>query len=129
MAEPSFELHLQRLYAQPPALADASAFALRVQRRLDRGWAWRGVLIGVAGVAGGVIAAAQFIASNLVGRASAASRGASLQVHHVLTDLVQQAQALTPLHTLPLGGEAIWLAAGLAAVGVALLAARVFETF
>ena len=38
MAEVDFERRLERLFAEGPELADAGAFAERVERRLDAGW-------------------------------------------------------------------------------------------
>jgi hypothetical protein len=55
MAEVDFERRLERLFAEGPELADAGAFAERVERRLDAGWTARRWLIGAAGVVGGVI--------------------------------------------------------------------------
>ncbi|WP_158912853.1 hypothetical protein [Caulobacter sp. S45] len=130
MAEPSFERHLQRLYAEPPPFADGASFATGVQQRLNRNWALRRGLIGVAGVTGGLIAAAQFVDSNLAERANLASEGASLKLHDMAASVARQTGLQVDVsHILPMGGEAIWLVAGLAALGLALLAARVFETF
>ncbi len=130
MAEPSFERHLQRLYAEAPLFPDAALFASGVQRRLDRGWTLRRGLIGVAGVTGGLIAAVQFVGSNLTERANLASESVALRLHEVAGWLAERTGVqLDAAHNLPLGGEALWLVAGLAAMGIALLAARVFETF
>jgi hypothetical protein len=128
MAEPSFERHLQRLYLEAPTFPDAGAFATGVQRRLDRAWALRRGLIGVAGVMGGVIAAAQFVGSNLVERASLASADVSVRLHDLAAWLTRRTGWEIDTHTLPMGGEALWLVAGLAVLGLGLLAARVFET-
>jgi hypothetical protein len=129
MAEPSFERHVQRLYAEAPLFPDAPLFAADVQRRLDRGWTLRRGLIGVAGVAGGVIAAVQFVGSNFTERMSLASEGLTQRVHEVESWVSLRTGWQLDPHALPMGGEAIWLVAGLAAMGIALLAARVFETF
>jgi hypothetical protein len=129
MAEPSFERHLQRLYLEAPSFPDAGAFATGVQRRLDRAWALRRGLIGVAGVAGGVIAAAQFVGSNLMERVSLASTDVSLRLHDTTAWVAQRTGwQVDGQHGLPMNGEVLWLVAGLAVLGVGLLAARVFET-
>jgi hypothetical protein len=128
MADPSFEQLVCRLYAEPPATADASAFAAKVSRRLERGWALRRVLIGAAGVVGGLIAAAQVVGANVVQRVSAASETADNRAHDVADIILARSHLLFGGH-LPIGGEALWMVGGLAAVGVALAAARVMETF
>jgi hypothetical protein len=38
MAEIDFERRLERLFADAPELPDASAFATRIEGRLNRGW-------------------------------------------------------------------------------------------
>jgi hypothetical protein len=130
MAEPSFETQLQRLFAEAPAYPDAALFTARVQQRLDRGWALRRGMIGVAGVAGGLIAAGQFVSSHLVARASVASQDASIQVQDQVNAVERWLDGHAPaLHGLPMGADGLWLVAGLAAMGLALLAARVMERF
>jgi hypothetical protein len=129
MIEPPFELQVQRLFAEAPTAPDADAFAARVQARLERGWALRRLLIGAAGIAGGLIAAVQFLTSGLIGRASTASEDLSSRLHVAAAGATQWVSNTLPTHALPFGGEGLWLAAGLGAVGVALLAARLFETF
>ena len=128
MSDP-FEHQLQRLFAEPMAFADSGAFTARVQARLERGWAMRRVLIGAAGVAGGLIAAAQVVGANLVQRASAASATADSQAKDLAADLVTRGHALLHAQTLPIGGEALWTVAGLAALGLGLAFARVMEQF
>ena len=86
MAEADFERSLERLFGEAPELPDAAAFAHRVERRLERGWAARRMLIGAAGVVGGVIGASQLIMSNLFDRAEAASSESA----RVLTTGVKQ---------------------------------------
>ena len=63
MADFEFEGRLERLFAQPPRLADGDAFARRVEARLDREWTLRRVLIGAAGLAGAVVALGQTLGS------------------------------------------------------------------
>ncbi|MCR5880278.1 hypothetical protein [Phenylobacterium sp. J367] len=78
MAEVEFERRLERLFSNAPELPDSSAFAERIERRLDRGWTARRWLIGAAGVAGGVIGASQLMMSNLVQRVETAEDSARL---------------------------------------------------
>ena len=57
MSDPSFEHQLGRLFAEPPSLTGHVEFTAAVQARLERGWAMRRILIGAAGVVGGLVAA------------------------------------------------------------------------
>jgi hypothetical protein len=61
--DPEFERTLERLFAEPPAFTDADAFARKVKARMARNWRVRTLGIGVAGVAGGVVAASQIVCS------------------------------------------------------------------
>ncbi len=124
MAEMEVERALERLFAQAPESSDAGAFAESVQRRLDRGWAARRVLIGAAGLVGGVIGASQLIMSNLFSRAEAVSSDSA----RVLTSGVRQiAPQADWLIDGPAGIEAVWLVAGLAVVAMGLVLTRIIE--
>ncbi|MDO8899787.1 MAG: hypothetical protein Q7V15_00355 [Phenylobacterium sp.] len=124
VAELEVERALERMFARATELPDADAFVNRVQRRLDRGWAARRILIGGAGVVGGVIGASQLIMSNLFSRAEAASSESA----RVLTSSVRQiAPQADWLFNGPAGIEAIWLAAGLAVVAMGLVLTRIIE--
>jgi hypothetical protein len=128
MADPSFDHLVAKLFADTPPAADATVFAERVKARLDRAWALRRGLIGVAGVAGGAITVAQFADANLLGRATAASASVDLQARDAAADLSGRLQpVLTALHALPVSGEVMWMVAGLMAVAVALVAARMAD--
>ena len=129
MSDPSFEHRLARLFAEPPPLTGHAEFTAAVQARLERGWAMRRILIGTAGGVGGLVAAAQVVGANLVERVAVASQGADSRAHNLAADLVARGEATLHLHALPLGGEVVWMVAGLAAVGVALVAARLAEAF
>ncbi len=117
MADLEFEANLERLFDQPPAFSDSEAFARLVETRLDRGWGLRQVLIGTAGLAGGMMAAGQLLASGAVPRFEALS--------------LQSAQALsTALRGgLPLGGEAMWMAAALGVMALAFAVTRASQEF
>ena len=121
MAEVDFERRLERLFAETPEYADAGAFALRVERRMDAGWTARRWLIGAAGGVGGVIGASQLMVSNLFQKVENATDSARLigtSLNHVSagTDWL----ALAP--TLSVG---VWVAAGLAVVLMGFVLTRV----
>lgn len=116
MAELDFEMRLDRMFAEPPAFGDSEDFARRVETRLDRGWNVRTLAIGAAGVAGGVIGVGQMISSNLLGKAEAVSVSQSQALGGGLGNLVRAGSSLGEL---PIGGEALWMAAGLAILALA----------
>ena len=112
MVELDFERRLERLFANSPELADAGAFAERVERRLDAGWTARRWLIGAAGVVGGVIGASQLMMSDLFQRVESAGDSARM-----LTNSFNHATSGTDwVAAISSGGGVVWLAAGLAVV-------------
>ncbi len=121
MADRSFEMSLERLFAEAPAFADADLFAARVEERMVRGWSFRQFLIGSLGLLGGLIGGAQVIGSGLAERLGAATESSRRLVSERLSDL-------TAAHILPasLGadGEIIWMAGALAAVAIGLALTR-----
>lgn len=123
MVEVDFERRLERLFAEATELADAGAFAERVERRLNRGWAARRWLIGAAGVVGGVIGASQLMMSNLFERVETAGESA-----RVLTSGLSQVRG-SPEWTAALGGGGgvVWIASGLAILAMAFALRRVIE--
>jgi len=122
MAELDFERRLERLFAEPPAYADDEAFAARIERRLDRGWTARRLLIGSAGVVGGVIGASQMFASNLPHRMAAAQGSA-----RALSSGLTQTEPAQWMSTLPSGGVVVWIAIGAAIVLIGFVLTRVIE--
>ncbi len=128
MSDPGFEGRLHSLFAQSPAFPDAPAFAARVQSRLDRGWALRRIFITTAGVAGGGVAAAQFMSAHLLNQADMASKTTRLEAGRALANALGRLPTVT-MHALPFGAEVVWLVAGLVVMAGALLATRVFEDF
>jgi hypothetical protein len=124
MADLDFETRLERMFAQPPAFADADSFARRVESRLDRAWTVRRWAIGAAGLIGGVVATGQVVGSNL-----------TLQMQGVSADVMAEAsgalRSFTPewraLSMLPIGTEVLWMGAGLALMAIALVATRMLE--
>lgn len=111
MSDPEFDRRLERLFADTPQMPDAEAFAASLERRLDRGWTARRLVIGVFGVAGGIIGASQLIVSNLVGRMEAASEGSVRAISAGWRDALPTFGWLTNA-----GPEAVWMAAALATV-------------
>lgn len=128
MADQAFEHRLHLQFAEAPAFPDADQFALRIEHRLDRGWAVRRMAIGAAGLIGGGLAVVQLMGSDWLGRVELASRTSAVHAGRGLGGLADGLSALTPvLRAVPLGGEALWLIAGLGALAVALLATRMLE--
>lgn len=123
MAELDFERRLERLFDQPPFFADEAAFAEQVERRLDRGWNLRRMLIGAAGLAGGVIGASQLIMSNVFQRVETASVGSG----EVVRSIAQVAPRADLLEALPTGSMVIWVASGLAVLFMGFVLTRVIE--
>ena len=121
MAEIEFERRLERLFAEAPDLADAGAFADRVERRLDAGWTARRWLIGAAGVVGGVVGASQLMVSNVFQRVESAEDSAKLLtsgLNHISTN----ADWWTAVSS---GGATVWAAAALAVVMMGFVLTRV----
>jgi hypothetical protein len=123
MADADFERRLERLFAGSAELGDADAFAARVVRRLDRVWTARRWLIGVAGGAGGVVAASQIIMSNVAERVVSAGDSA----HALGVGLAQITPKAEWLGGVAGGGIAVWIAAGLAVVTMGFALSRVFQ--
>jgi hypothetical protein len=121
MVELDFERRLERLFTDAPELADAGAFAERVERRLDAGWTARRWLIGAAGVVGGVIGASQLMMSDIFQRVETASDSARLissSFNHVSTGADWVAAVSN-------GGTVVWVAAGLAVIMMGFVLTRV----
>jgi len=121
MAEVVFERELERMYAEAPAFVDAEYFARRVEERLDRGWTARRMLIGGLGLAGGLIGGGQLLASGLMARIGNLPIESGRLVSAGLKDVLPQSLSTA---NLPLGGEALWMSAGLAVVAIGLAITR-----
>lgn len=124
MAEVDFERRLERLFGDAPGFSDSEAFAVRVERRLNRGWATRRLLIGVAGVAGGVVGASQLILSNFAQDVESVSQGPARLIAAGIGQLAPEGDWLAGLSG---AGNVIWLAAGLAGLAAAFVITRMIE--
>lgn len=126
MADLDFEMRLGRLFAEAPALIDGDQFAKRVEDRLERSWTLRRVLIGAAGLGGGLIVAGQMIGPQISQRIETVSLAP-------VSTIQKGVEALAPhwkvFSYLPYSSELLWMAAGLAALGVAAMAKRSIEEF
>ena len=123
MAEVDFERRLERMFHEAPALPDADAFAERIERRLDRGWATRRWLIGAAGVVGGVLGASQLIMSNVFEQVESAEGSARL-LSSSLSQVAPQAGLIPELSS---GTGIVWVAVGVAVVMMGFVLTRVIE--
>ncbi len=122
MAEIDFERRLERLFSETPHMADAQAFAERVEGRLNRGWTARRWLIGAAGLAGGVIGASQLLMSNLFERVQSAEQSA-----RVLGQGLSRVTPSTDMVSALSGGYGVWVAVGLAVITMGFVVSRVIE--
>ena len=125
MADPDFETRLVRWFGETPAFADADHFARRVDARLVRSWSMRRALIGMAGLAGGVVAVGQLVGARLFDHVIGLSQASVTQV----TQGVKTVGQFRILASLPIGGEVMWMVAGLAVLAVVLMATRSLEEF
>jgi hypothetical protein len=120
MDERGFEAGLERMFSQPPAMADADAFTRKVEHRLNRDWRWRTLGIGAAGVIGGAIAATQALHSGLGLKVKEASASSSLAVD----DIYHQAEMLFQTGS---GIGLFWIVSGLLIVAAIVGATRALE--
>jgi len=121
-----FDAQLIQLFDAPPAFADADLFASTVMQRLDRGWQVRSLVIGGAGLIGGLIAVSQIMATNLIGKVESLSLGAQ---QHLVANLIRSAEAHLVLPSLPFGGEGLWMSAGLAGLALVFALTRAIEEY
>jgi len=127
MSDFDFESRLERMFQQPPPVTDPGVFAVQVQARLERGWAFRRALIGVAGVLGGAVAASQAFGSGVLARLG--------EVGAPVGPLLADAGSGQLLSSDSLGaamsgsGEVIWIAAAMLALTVGIAATRLSDAF
>jgi hypothetical protein len=130
MVDRSFEMELDRCFAEAPILPDAELFAFGVTERLDRGWTFRQFVIGGLGLAGGVVGAAQLLSSGVLVKATAIGA----QVDHLMRPGVLSFPAARGLATLlsvtaSLDHQVLWMSAALAALAVGLFVTRAIREF
>ena len=65
MSADEFDPAIERLFARSPNLPDAPMFAAGVEARLATGSRVRALVLGLAGVTGGVVAVRETVASNI----------------------------------------------------------------
>ncbi len=139
-APDEFDPFIERLFSRAPAMADADAFARRVEQRLDTGSRLRTVTLGAAGLIGGVIAVRETVSANLVVNLDEGSAEATRVVGggvgaatRQTQDFVQTGLADLGLSALNLGGDALfgaqlfWGVAALLIAGATLVAMRVVQ--
>ena len=122
MVEASFERRLERLFAESPELPDCARFAEGIENKLNRGWAARRWLIGIAGGVGGVVGASQLVASNLYQRVESAEQSARMT-----TQVLSQVAPSTDMVSALSGGFGVWIALGLAVAAMGFALTRVIE--
>lgn len=121
-----FDAQLIQLFDAPPAFADADLFASSVMQRLDRGWLVRSLVIGGAGLIGGLIAVSQIMASNRIGKVESLSVGAQ---QHLVANLIRSVETHLVLPSWPFGGEGLWMSAGLAGLALVIALTRAIEEY
>lgn len=125
MAEPDFEAQLTRMFAEAPPFPDAALFNAEMTARLDRGWTMRRAFIGLAGTAAGVLAAFQILGSRFSADIAEISRTSGRNLTSEIDAGVAKLNGL--VSGASAGGEAMWLAAGLAALALAFAVTRAIE--
>lgn len=128
MGDPAFEGRLQRLYAEPSVFADGPAFVARIGARLERGWAFRRVLITAAGVLGGAVAAVQLAGAHLLRQADMVERSSAAELHQQLVHLGSLFKLpLGDMLGVPFGVGPVWMVAALVLLALGFLATRLIE--
>ena len=121
MSDFDFDGRLERLFAQPPRVADPEGFARRLEERLEREWTLRRLLIGAAGVVGAVVTLSQTLGSEMVAHVVAVVGPAGTELSRSASsfrlETVLSEQMLW-------SGEAMWTVAVLAGLAAAFVATR-----
>ncbi|MFN3522424.1 MAG: hypothetical protein ACK4YQ_09260 [Phenylobacterium sp.] len=126
MAEVDFERALERMYAEAPAFADGESFAAAVERRLNRGWTVRRLMIGGAGLAGGVIGASQLILSRVVDRLETASEGSAKIISAGWREVSPSADLIA---SMPASSPMVWMALAMALLALGFVVTRLIDEF
>lgn len=126
MSDFEFEARLEQMFSQPPPVTDPGVFAAQVQARLERGWAFRRLLIGAAGLLGGAVAASQAFGSGVLARLGEAE----LPVDSLMAEIRSEAWLSGEgLGALGASGEVVWIAAAMLALTVGIAATRLSDAF
>lgn len=129
MADLEFEARLERMFAQPPAIADNEAFARRVEERLNKGWGLRQLAIWVIGLGGGLLGASQLIASGALMEFEKVSESDVASATQGLQDAWRSSVLSAEVMAMPVSGEVVWMAAALGAIALAFAVTRAVEEF
>ena len=124
MADPGFEHRLQRLYADAPPRPDAALFAAQLRERLERGWMWRRMTIGLAGALGGFLVIWQLAGSTVMARVGEVSR---LPMLGFWREIVHAVASVPGVGAFPFPMELVWLLAGLLLLAAAFLVTRAVD--
>ncbi len=115
MPDRSFEMRLDRMFAEHPAFPDGDLFARTVEARLERGWTYRRFVIGGLGLVGGLIGGAQILGSGVLQRVGALTSQSNAIVS-------AKAAELAGSHLLPGGlevnGEILLMSAAMALLAI-----------
>ena len=136
MSADEFDPAIERLFARSPAMPDATLFTAQVEERLQKGSRVRFVVLGLAGVVGGVVAAREMLTVNFsMGNAApTAAMGRGLEsVSFNAQSAIQSGLDQAGLGSLSFGSmsgmQMFWVAAGaliaVAAAGVLRLSQEV----
>jgi hypothetical protein len=125
MSDLDFEMKLDRLFNEPPAMPDSEAFARLVEMRLDRGWNVRQLALGAAGLVAGLIGVAQVLGSRMVLETAAAATGRQAEaLGGSILSLLNVGEVASAL---PYGGQVIWMGAALGVMALAFAVTRAVE--
>jgi hypothetical protein len=64
MSADEFDPAIERLFARTPSMPDAALFTARVEQRMQKGSRMRFVVLGLAGLIGGVVAVREVVSVN-----------------------------------------------------------------
>jgi hypothetical protein len=137
MSADEFDPDVERLFARAPVMPDAALFTARLEQRLQKGSAVRGLALGLAGLIGGVVAVRETLSVN-IGSGDGVVAGEALgqgvrSVSFNTQSAVQSGLEQFGLGNLELGSmsgmQMFWIAAGaliaIAAAGVVRLSQEV----
>ncbi len=125
MADLDFEMKLDRMFNEPPAMPDAETFSRLVEMRLDRGWTVRQVALGAAGLIAGLVGVGQLFGSRMVMETAAAATGRQAEaMSGAFASLLNVSEAASAL---PYGGQVIWMGAALGVMALAFAVTRAVE--